>query len=212
MKKGYKRGLTLIELLVVVAIITVLAAILLPYISNRAEDAKIARMEGEISELRTAVTLFFNDNSTLPSIWNDFVNPGTTFTNWRGPYINKAPNPGTSNLWNAASPWKTNYRIWGLVGATADNRFAAANNLYPFRNAFALEVENPLVSGSPTISLTSLQKIDNDMDNNLPGAGFMVEATANTNPFVTTTSMAGLNTGTNYLGGGRSFYVLLFTY
>ncbi len=212
--KKYKKGLTLIELLVVAAIITILASILLPYTLNRLEDARIARIEEEISSLRSAVALFFNDNSTLPTTWNNFVT-NTGFPNtWRGPYINRAPNVDSTNaaIFLAASPWRTNYRIWLSNPANTNNRFAATANLYPFRNGIALEVRTVITGTNPTIPLTSLDKIDRDLDNGNPGSGFIVEANAGITPFVTTTNMAGLTTGTNYQGGGRSVYILLFTY
>ncbi|MCS7244047.1 MAG: prepilin-type N-terminal cleavage/methylation domain-containing protein [Candidatus Calescibacterium sp.] len=210
--KRTQRGLSLIELLTVVAIIGILATILLPYTLNRLEDSKIAKMEQEISSLMSATALFYNDNSTIPNIWNDFVTPPTGFTNWRGPYINKAPNPGSTALWTAASVWKTDYRIHRLVGATTDHRFGSITNLYPLRNALALEITNPLAGTSPIIPLTSLQRIDTDIDNNNAGSGFIIEANANTTPFITGGSMGGLTTTAAYAGGGKSVYVLLFTY
>lgn len=211
MRRKREKGLTLIELLTVVAIVAILAAILIPYTFNRLEDSRIARMEEEISSIRSAIVLFFNDNATIPTIWQDLVIPPTGFNNWRGPYINKAPNTTTAT-WNQGTPWKTNLVLYRLVGAAADNRFAATTNLYPFRNAFAIEIANPVVGGSPTIPLSSLQKIDQDIDNGAPGSGFMIEANPAISPFITTTNMAGLNTGANYAGAGRSAYILIFTY
>lgn len=209
--KRTQQGMTLIELLTVVAIITILASILLPYVLNRLEESRIAKTQGEISSLMNATALFYNDNSTLPSAWIDYVTPPTGFINWKGPYINKAPNT-TTTLWTTVSAWKTDYRLWRLVGATTDYRFGATTNLHPFRNALALEITNPSAGTTPTIPLSSLQRIDLEMDNNNAGSGFIIEATSNTSPFITTTNMAGLTTTANYAGGGRSIYILLFTY
>ncbi|MCS7165741.1 MAG: prepilin-type N-terminal cleavage/methylation domain-containing protein [Candidatus Calescibacterium sp.] len=208
--KKHRRGLTLIELITVVAIIAILAATLLPYAFGRLEDGKISRTEEEISSLRSAVAMFFNDTSTFPTKWIDLVTPPQNLSNWRGPYINKLPNT-SSAVWTEASAWKTDYRLWSLVGATTDNRFGSNTNLYPFRNAIALEITNP--SPPSPIPLTSLQKIDTDLDNNNASSGFIIEANSNTSPFVpANSSMAGLTTGANYTGGGKSVYILLFTY
>jgi len=204
-----RKGFTLIELLVALAIITILAATLLIYVSNRVEDARISRMENEIATLRSAVTLLFNDTATVLNNWQRLVSPGTpALLNWRGPYIQKSAPAGT--LWTGASPWKTDYRLHFLSNATSNNFFANGTtpNLYPFRNAVALEVVE-ITNQTPA---SSMLKIDQDLDDGVGNTGFIVEATSNTVPFLTSGSMAGLTSPTYSGTTNRSVYILLATF
>ncbi|MGB9638485.1 MAG: prepilin-type N-terminal cleavage/methylation domain-containing protein, partial [bacterium] len=125
-KKKNIKGVTLIELLVVVAIITILAAIILPYLGNRTEDAKIAAMEDIIANMRTATLLMFNDTSNFSARWDDLILNATPLPNWRGPYISPRYQLGKTNTDNdtavTASPWKTNLVLF------ADNNSANLEN------------------------------------------------------------------------------------
>jgi len=185
LKKRIK-GITLIELLVVVAIITILAAILLPYIGNRAEDARIAAMEEMISSLRSATTLMFNDMSLYPTQWINFVSPFGT--GWRGPYLQRSDTDSTTTpeTWESGSPWKTNLRIITLNASATSVRFASSTNLFPLRYGICLVVFNPPTGGAPTIPYSSLQKIDTDLDDGAHDRGYIVHSstapTAGTNP------------------------------
>ncbi len=172
LKKRIK-GITLIELLVAVAIITILAAILLPYIGNRAEDARISAMEQMISSLRSATTLMFNDMSVYPTQWINFVSPFGT--GWRGPYLQKS-STAPSDTWTGASPWKTDLRLITVNNNPTSLRFAASGNLFPLRYGICLVVFNPVVSGAPTIPFSSLEKIDKDLDDGAHDKGYIVHS------------------------------------
>jgi len=181
---------------------------LLLYVSNRVEDARISRMEDEIATLRSAVTLLFNDTGVVMDDWLDLVRP--TGTNWRGPYIQKSPAVDLTNtIWINGSPWKTNYRLHSIANAPGDRYFARDDQLYPFRNAVVLEVVQ-VTNQTPS---ASLQKVDQDLDNNNGEYGFIVEANSNQSPFVTTGTgtMPGLSA--TYSGTtGKSVYILLATF
>lgn len=61
-----KQGFTLIELLIVVAIIGILAAIAVPNFLNAQLRAKIARVEGDLRAMKTAIEMYRLDNSGYP--------------------------------------------------------------------------------------------------------------------------------------------------
>jgi prepilin-type N-terminal cleavage/methylation domain-containing protein len=173
--KKRMKGITLIELLVVVAIITILAAILLPYISNRTEDARIAVMEDMISSLRSATTLMFNDMSVYPTQWINFVSPFGT--GWRGPYLQRSDtDSNTPETWESGSPWKTDLKLITLNDSATSVRFASSTNLFLLRYGICLVLFNPLSGGAPTIPYSSLQKIDTDLDDGAHNKGYIVHS------------------------------------
>jgi general secretion pathway protein G len=61
------RGFTLIEIMVVVIIIGLLAAVIVPTIMARVDDAKIAKAKADIHSLEAALQLFYLDNSKYPT-------------------------------------------------------------------------------------------------------------------------------------------------
>jgi prepilin-type N-terminal cleavage/methylation domain-containing protein len=172
--KKRMKGITLIELLVVVAIITILATILLPYMANRTEDARIAVMEDMISSLRSATTLMFNDMSVYPTQWINFVSPFRT--GWKGPYLQRSDtDSATPETWESGSVWKTHLRLITVNGSSSV-RFASSTNLFPLRYGICLVVFNPLTGGAPTIPYSSLQKIDTDLDDGAHDRGYIVHS------------------------------------
>ena len=101
-------GFTLIEIMLVVIIIAALAAMVVPRLSGRSEQAKVAVAKADIeSHLATALKLYELDNGNFPSTGEGLAalltKPGGA-ANWNGPYIEKQPNDPWGRTYIYSSP------------------------------------------------------------------------------------------------------------
>jgi general secretion pathway protein G len=62
-----ERGFTLIEIMVVVVIIGLLAAVIVPQVVNKVDEARVTRTHADIAALESALTIFRLDNSKYPT-------------------------------------------------------------------------------------------------------------------------------------------------
>ena len=67
MRRTQKAGFTLIELLLVVVIIGILAAIVVPKLTGRTEDAQISATEATMTNIMTALRMYEMDNGKYPT-------------------------------------------------------------------------------------------------------------------------------------------------
>lgn len=90
-------GFTLIELMVVLVIIGVLAALIVPSVLDRAEDARATAAKTDVNNLMQTLKLYKLDNQRFPSAEQGLLallqKPSTAPIppNWKG-YIDKLPN------------------------------------------------------------------------------------------------------------------------
>ncbi len=90
-------GFTLIELMVVLVIIGVLAALIVPNVLDRADDARATAAKTDIANLGQALKLYKLDNQRFPTAEQGLQallakpSAGPIPSNWR-PYVEKLPN------------------------------------------------------------------------------------------------------------------------
>ncbi|MFO1326436.1 MAG: type II secretion system major pseudopilin GspG [Rubrivivax sp.] len=90
------RGFTLIELMVVVVIIGVLAALIVPNVLDRTDDARVTAARTDVNSLMQALKLYKLDNQRYPSAEQGLdalvrkPTAGAVPPNWR-PYMEKLP-------------------------------------------------------------------------------------------------------------------------
>lgn len=85
-----RKGFTLIELVVVILILAILAALIVPRIVGRTDDAKRAKAASDISTLRSQVQVYKVDVGAFPEQLMDLrTRPSEGADGWRGPYLDK---------------------------------------------------------------------------------------------------------------------------
>lgn len=102
-------GFTLIELMVVLVIIGVLAALIVPNVLGRADEAKITGARTDIQTIRQALKLYKLDNNHYPTPEQGLAalvqrpGSGPQPQNWK-PYLEKLPSDPWSNAYQYLNP------------------------------------------------------------------------------------------------------------
>jgi general secretion pathway protein G len=102
-------GFTLIELMVVLVIIGVLAALIVPNVLDRADDARVTAARTDVNRLVQALKLYKLDNQRYPTSEQGLQalvtkpTAGPTPPNWK-PYIDKLPTDPWGHPYQYANP------------------------------------------------------------------------------------------------------------
>lgn len=106
-----QRGFTLIEIMVVVVILGILAALVVPQVMNRPDQAKVTVAKGDIKAISAALDMYKLDNYSYPSTQQGLdalvEKPGGNPQpkNWnRDGYLKRVPKDPWGNEYQYLSP------------------------------------------------------------------------------------------------------------
>ena len=109
MKYQAHRGFTLLEVMVVVAILAILAALIVPKIISRPDDARVIAAHQDIASLAQALKLYRLDTQRYPSTEQGLQalveRPAGASTNWKtGGYLERLPQDPWGNAYRYLNP------------------------------------------------------------------------------------------------------------
>ncbi len=128
---------TLVEMLLVLVILATLAAIVIPKMAGRSQQAKLTAAQSQISNLEMALDAFEVDNGYYPKsgALNDLVDAPANATSWKGPYLKKGvpPDPWGST-YTYEYPGKHTANGYDIMSAGPDGRFGTDDDINSWEN------------------------------------------------------------------------------
>lgn len=116
------RAFTLVEMLLVITIIGILAALVVPKMMGRSEQARQAAVRADLSSIKTALDAFEVDNGFYPKNLADLLQQPSDARGWHGPYLDKVPQDPWGNVYVYACPGRHNASSYDLSSVGPDSK------------------------------------------------------------------------------------------
>ena len=120
-KRSSLTGFTLIEIMLVVIILGVLAAMVVPRLTGRSDDARRSVAKTDIeSNLALALDLYETDTGSYPQKLDDLLKAPSDVQDWKGPYLKKQPLDPWGHLYAYKYPGEHNTDSYDLSSMGKD--------------------------------------------------------------------------------------------
>jgi general secretion pathway protein G len=130
LSRALSRAFTLVEIMLVVAIIGILAALVIPKIVGKSEQARITRVQADVKGgIKSAVDEFEVDNGFYPSSLQDLLQQPRNAKNWHGPYLDSLPVDPWQNPYLYSFPGKHNPTGYDLWSSGPDGKSGTADDI-----------------------------------------------------------------------------------
>lgn len=117
-----RRAFTLVEMLLVITIIGILAALVVPKMMGRSEQARQAAAKADIAAIKTSLDAYEVDNGFYPKNLGDLIQQPRDARNWRGPYLDKLPQDPWGFDYVYAQPGRHNANSYDLSSVGPDGK------------------------------------------------------------------------------------------
>jgi len=117
-----RRAFTLVEMLLVITIIGILAALVIPKMVGRSEQAREAAAHADISSIKTALDAFEVDNGHYPKSLAELLQQPSNAKNWHGPYLENLPQDPWGNPYVYTFPGRHNANPYDLMSTGPDGK------------------------------------------------------------------------------------------
>ena len=127
-----RAAFTLVEMLLVLVILAQLAAIVIPKMAGRSQQAKVTSAMTQINAIEMALDSFEVDNGYYPKTGalGDLLDQPAGATNWKGPYLKKGvPLDPWQHQYSYDYPGKHNANGYDLMSPGPDGRAGTDDDL-----------------------------------------------------------------------------------